>query len=392
MPVVHRFSIFLILLLSNTLLFSQDNDSIKPQRWAFSAGAEYGGIIPTNESLNFYRHKAYTGYNFQFLKQTDGSREWEKLYNYPQIGIGVFALDFLKGRDMGSPYGIYGIYNAKINQWNRLKWMYGINFGISFNSNVHDFDKQFYNISIGAETNMFISAGTGLYYELGEHFDLGLNVKYNHLSNGSTKVPNKGLNMASGQLSLIYYPERVKSVKSDTIYQPSEKHNTLELSVFGGRKDTFYQGDNRDDIKLYDGYEYNVYGADLLYMHQYSEKSAYGLGVGVNYDGEYNHQGYVVDSTLFSKKRFSHDRLLISIVPTYRMMIGKLYVTVGAGVYPFKTTRRYDNNIIFQKIALQYQITDRLFASFGIRAYNFHVADFLEWRLGYTISKKKNRK
>lgn len=387
-----RFYILLLLLLLNPLLFSQKKDSLKPHQWAFSAAGEYGGVIPTNESLNFYRHKAYSGYNFQFLKQTNGSRNWHEYFNYPQIGIGVFALDFLKGKDMGSPYGFYGIYNAKLNQWDRLKWMYGINFGISFNSNVHDYDKQFYNISIGAKTNMYISLSTGLFYELNENFDLGLNLKLNHLSNGSTKVPNKGLNMAAGQISLIYYPERIKPIKSDTIYHPTEKYNTLEFSVFGGIKDTFYQGENRNDIKLYEGFEYNVYGADLLYLHQYSNKSAYGLGVGVNYDGEYNHQGYVIDSTLYEKKRFSHERLLVSIVPSYRLLIGKLYVNLGVGVYPFKSTRKYDNDIIFQKIGLQYQITDRLFASFGIRASNFHIADYLEWKLGYTITKKKNKK
>lgn len=391
MYVIRRFFIFFAVVSTVSLFFSQKKDSLKPNRWAFSAGTEYGGIIPTNESLNFYRHKAFTGYNVQFLKQTDGSRDWEKRFNYPQIGFGFFALDFLKGKDMGSPYGFYGIYNGKFKQWNRLKWMHSINFGMSFNSNYFDFDNQYYNISVGSKTNMYISLGTGLYYELGEHFDLGLNVKFNHLSNGSMKIPNKGLNMASGQLSLVYYPERVKPVV-DTVYTPTEKHNTLEFSVFGGRKDTFYQGENRVDLPYYEGYNQDVYGADLLYMHQYSNKSAIGLGVGVNYDGEYNHQGYVVDSTLYQKKRFSHDRLLVSIVPTYRLIIGKLYVNIGAGVYPFKKTRKYDNDIVFQRIGLQYQITDRLFASFGIRASNFHIADYLEWRLGYTISKKKNKK
>lgn len=383
---------FCAVILSVSLFFSQSLDSLKHRKWAYSGGFEYGGIIPTNEQLNFYRHKAFTGYNVQFLKQTDGSREWEKLYNYPKFGFGFFALDLLKGKDMGSPYGFYGVYNAKLKQWNRLKWIHSINLGMSFNSNEYDYDNKFYNITLGSKTNMFISLGTGLQYEIGEHFDLGLNVKFNHLSNGSTKMPNKGLNMAAAQLSLVYYPERAKPIVSDTVSTPVEKHNTLEFSVFGSRKDTFYRGGNRFDLKMYEGYNYNVYGGDALYMHQYSNKSAYGVGVGLTYDEEYNHQGYVVDSTLYEKKRFSHDRLLISVVPAYRLMIGKMYVNVGLVVYPFKTIRKYDKNIIFQRVSLQYQITDRLSASFGIRASNFHIAEYLEWRLGYTLYKKKNRK
>jgi hypothetical protein len=72
-------------------------------------------------------------------------------------------------------------------------------------------------------------------------------------------------------------------------------------------------------------------------------------------------------------------------------MIGKLYVNVGAGYYIFKKERKYDSPAFFQKIGLHYQITDRLFASFGINAYDLHIADYLEWRLGYTFYKKERK-
>jgi 5-hydroxyisourate hydrolase-like protein (transthyretin family) len=68
--------------------------------------------------------------------------------------------------------------------------------------------------------------------------------------------------------------------------------------------------------------------------------------------------------------------------------MGKLYVNIGAGYYLFKKTWKYDKTAFFQRIGLQYQVTDRLFASFGINAYDFHVANYLEWKLGYTFSKK----
>lgn len=368
---------------------AQKNDSLSKSSIAFSGGVEFGEVLPTNVSLqNFERPRNYMGYSFQLLKQTDGKNNWEKSFNYPQYGIGFFAYDFLNNRQMGSPFAIYGVYNAKIKQWGKLKWYHNVNFGMSFNSTPFDVDKNYYNISLGSKKNMFISLGTGLYYELGKHFDVGLNVKFNHLSNGAQKMPNKGLNTIAPQFTLVYYPERLTPRISDTVAVDKNKYSTIEFSVFGGRKSVFYKGVNREDLKLYEGFNYAVYGAEAYYMRQYSRKSALGIGVGVTMDEHYNHTMYVSDSILYQKKRFSGDRLLFSVAPTYRLMMGRMYVNIGAGYYILKKQRQYDNSMFFQKVGLQYQITDRLFASFGINAYDFHVANYLEGKLGYTFSKK----
>lgn len=368
---------------------SQDQDSIKRNPLLFSASAEYGSILPTNVQLTYYDNLRYAGYSAQVLKQTTGKKDWEKLFNYPQYGIGVYAFDFLDNKKMGSPFAVYAIYSSKIKEWNKLKWYYSANLGISFNSNPFDYDAAYYNTSVGSKTNMYISLGTGLYYEIGKHFDVGLNLKFNHLSNGAMKIPNKGLNAVAPQVSLVYYPERVNPVKDEIIASKIKKYNTLEVSVFGGKKNVFYRGDNRDDIRLYDGFDYSVYGAEAFYMRQYSAKSAYGLGLGVTKDEQYNHTMYVQDSVLYQKKRFSKDHVLLSVIPTYRLMIDRLYINVGLGYYVTKKNRKYDNSALFQRLSLQYQITNRFFASFGINAYDLHVANYLEWKLGYTFKKKE---
>lgn len=364
---------------------SQDQDSIKRNPLLFSASAEYGSILPTNVQLTYYDNLRYAGYSAQVLKQTTGKKDWEKLFNYPLYGIGVYAFDFLDNKKMGSPFAVYAIYSSKIKEWNKLKWYYSANLGISFNSNPFDYDAAYYNTSVGSKTNMYISLGTGLYYEIGKHFDVGLNLKFNHLSNGAMKIPNKGLNAVAPQVSLVYYPERVNPVKDEIIASKIKKYNTWEVSVFGGKKNVFYRGDNRDDIRLYDGFDYSVYGAEAFYMRQYSAKSAYGLGLGVTKDEQYNHTMYVQDSVLYQKKRFSNDHVLLSVIPTYRLMIDRLYINVGLGYYVTKKNRKYDNSALFQRLSLQYQITDRFFASFGINAYDLHVANYLEWKLGYTL-------
>ncbi|CAA7385781.1 acyloxyacyl hydrolase [Chryseobacterium fistulae] len=386
-----RYLYLLVFVSLSSIYYSQKIDSLQHSSFVLTGGAEYGKVLATNIHLKILENKNYVGYSFQFLKQATGKKEWERQYNFPQYGIGFFAFDFLENKQMGSPFAVYGIYNAKLRQWGKLKWYHNIDFGISFNSNPFNNDTQYYNTSVGSKTNMFISLGTGLYYELGRYFDIGLNLKFNHLSNGSLKIPNKGLNTVAPQLSIVYYPERINPKLSDTIPIIHKKYNTLEFSVFGGKKDSFYRGDKRDDLKLYEGYDYSIYGAEAFYMRQYSPKSAYGLGVGVTMDEQYNHTMYVSDSTLYQKKRFSNNQPLVSIIPTYRLMMDRLYINIGAGYYVFKKSRKYDSPAFFQRIGLQYQITDRFFAAFGINAYDMHIANYLEWKLGYTFHKKERK-
>ena len=370
--------------------YAQQNDTLNTKStWRISAHAEMGKVLKTNDYLKTYDKTGYNGYSVEFLKQSTGDKDWQKLYHMPSYGFGVFAYDFQSNNEMGYPFGVYATFSPRAKQWGKLRWENAFNFGISFNSNPFNNLTGYHNTSIGSKTNMYISLGTGLYYEIGKHFDLGVNVRLNHMSNGAIRTPNKGLNLAGAQLSLVYHPERNELKMNDTIAVKRDKYTTFELSGFAGKKNVFFKGENRYHLKLYDGFKYSVFGLEGFYMKQYSNKSAYGIGLGITHDEHYNHEMFVKDSTLYQQKRFDNERLLVSVIPTYRLMIDKLFINIGAGVYINKKGREYDKSILFQRVGLQYQFTDRFFASFAINAYNFHVANYLEWKLGYTLSKKK---
>ena len=382
---------YLTFILLSVCSYGQVQDSLSDSKkyWSISANGEYGKVLKTNDYLKNYDKTNYHGFSLQLLKETTGERDWEKIYNSPSYGVGVFAYDFQENNEMGYPFGVYATFVPQPKRWGKLRWEHSINFGISFNSNRFNNLTGYHNTSVGSKTNMYISLGTGLYYEIGKYFDIGLNAKLNHMSNGAIKTPNKGLNLAAAQLSLVYHPERKIVNRIDTIPIRRDKFDTFELSTFGGKKNVFFKGENRPHIKLYDGFKYSVFGVEGFYMHQYSNKSAYGIGLGITHDEHYNQEMYVQDSTLLQKKRFKNEKLLLSVIPSYRLMIDRLYINIGAGVYINKKGREYDKSFFFQRVGLQYQITDRLFASFAINAYDLHVANYLEWKLGYTISKKK---
>jgi len=374
---------------AHILIKSQRQDTLK-STFNYTLKSEYGTLMNTNAYVENLPSKNYSAYSFQVTLRPKIKNDWEVMYRDPNYGLGIYYIDFLKNKQMGYPFSVYGFFNNKIASWNRFSWDYNVNLGVAFNVNPYDQSKGYNNVSFGSKTNLYIGVGAMMRYALSAHFDLGLGFGINHLSNGSLKWPNKGLNFGAPQLSLTYHPERKLPNNILSEKQNKDRFQAIELSVFGGRKNVFYRGEGRDLLpSFYVGFNYYIYGLEGLYVRQFNRKSAYGLALGVTYDGNYNHTMYIENQILKQRKRFINEHILPSVLPTYRLMMGKVLVNIQAGYYPTKKVRDYDDSRFFQRIGLQYQFSDRVFASFGINAYDFHRANFLEWKLGYVLSKSK---
>src|SRR5882672_1208059 len=44
-------------------------------------------------------------------RQTDGTRDWHRVYNYPSYGVGFYAGRFDHERELGHPFGAYGFFS-----------------------------------------------------------------------------------------------------------------------------------------------------------------------------------------------------------------------------------------------------------------------------------------
>ena len=375
---------------ANNFIKSQRQDTLK-STLSYSLKSEYGILMNTNAYVKGLSSKTYSGYSFQITLRPQVRNEREGMYRNPSYGLGIYYVDFLKNRQMGHPFSVYGFFNNRIAGWNRFSWDYHVNLGVAFGAKAYDQSKGYGNVSFGSSTNLYIGVGSEVKYALNDNFDLDMGVGVGHMSNGSFRSPNKGLNFGSAQLAITYHPDR--DLLDNDIHperQDREMFQAVEMSVFGGKKNVFYRGKGRELLpSLYEGFDYYIYGLEVLYARQFSKRSAYGLALGLTYDGNYNHDMYIDNGVLMQKKRFSGERYLPSILPTYRLMMGKVMVNIQAGYYPFKKIRDYDDFRFFQRVGLQYRFSDRIFASFGINAYDFHRANYLEWKLGYILSKTK---
>lgn len=393
-------NIYLFAFLFFTVYYScQQQDTISRNNLRTALSFQYGKFLGTNDYLKTLENRSVIGGAAEITVQTDGSKEWHKRFGRPYYGGGIIAFDFLKNRDMGNPFAIYGTFGGAIKETKTHSWNYETSGGFAFNWNPYDLEKGYLNPTLGSSVSIYINFGANYKRYLGKHFDLSLGLNFNHFSNGALRLPNKGMNMFSPKMSLTYHFDERQFHPKDSL-SPFDKYSTLDVNVLGGVRHSIFLGKDEgfdyEDVDLaqkYKGKYSQNWGIETVYHRQITYKSSVGLGIGLLYDEDYNTRFFQdANGDIQIAKRFKKDNLLLNIFPSYRLSISKFAIHIQPGFYIFKKSvdRRYDKTFFYQRVGFQYTIGKKFLIGIGLRSYYFHKADCIEWRLGYRILNKKN--
>jgi len=371
------------------IAFGEKVDSVKMRKPLIIAGYfQYGEVLATNpflkqaNTLNRTTNE-FAALSFQLLKQTTGENLWEQKFGYPRYGLGIYSAKFFNNNLFGTPIALYGVFKAPFKRWNKFSLNYEAGFGLTFNWEPFDPTESNYNISLGASESVFIDLGANLNYELSPHFDLGFGYSFTHFSNGALKSPNQGLNTFSPKITLEYHLNKFRPPSSNQSLPIFSKNTSIDFSIFGGVKNVIYKGNDVDTITKYKGVYYPVYGFTTVVNRQVNYKSKLGFGMSLSYDGSYNSTVFVDKGELEPTEGFHGNKLSISIFPSYELLINKFSVIIQPGFYVLRNQSVNKKPVSYQRIGLQYQIDSNFFAGINLRAYNYHVSDFIEWTIGY---------
>ena len=391
---LYKFVIFLWLLTPFEVktVHAELSDSIKIRHFNIISGyAQYGKVLATNPYLKQANIAGdafieYAAFSFQFLKQTTGEKEWERNYGYPSYGVGVYTASFFDNREFGAPIAVYGVFKAPFKRWERLSLNYDTGFGFTFNWESFNPSANNYNVSLGAEETVFIDLGINLKYRLNPGLDLGFGYSFTHFSNGALKSPNMGLNTFSPRVTLEYNLNRFTPPHFEQTALPYLRNTSLDISLFGGLKNVIYKGNDVDTITKYKGVYYPEYGVNTVLNRQVNHKSKIGIGCSLSYDGSFNSSAYIDHGELEPEEGFQKNKLSFSIFPSYELIIHRLSIVVQPGFYIFRKQSVDKKPLTYQRLGLHYLMGKNLFAGICLRAYNYHVSDFIEWTLGYRLA------
>lgn len=312
----------------------------------------------------------------------EGSMQ-ERIYRGAYQGIGMAIHDF--NWQLGHPWSAFIFQGARIKTISPyINLNYEWNLGLTAGWHPYDIEKNPDNKVIGSRVTAYIDADLYLNFRLSRHFDLNAGISAIHFSNGNTTVPNAGLNVLGGRMSLAYYLNRPRqrTQKQDTIPH-FHRHLYYDLVAYGA----WYQlGYNTDDGPVIIPGKYGVFGFNFNPMYGINHWFSTGLSV----DGVYD-RGANIYKPLDKK-----DKSVVTLVPNKpktleQMAIGLSaraefimpYFSINVGVGHYLLGAQGDLNEWYQILALKVHCTHHLFLHIGYSLRDFKYPNHLMLGTGW---------
>ncbi|MEE0989998.1 MAG: acyloxyacyl hydrolase [Paludibacteraceae bacterium] len=156
------------------------------------------------------------GGEIAFELASDGSKQWQKDFNMPDLGFALQVLDLGNPQITGQMISLYPYINIPMVNSEKIRFNAKMGMGAAFATKPCDLDAAIadpraikqkaadYNFAIGGVFNFAISAGLNIEVPVHKNVSLTADVMFNHISSASTSQPNAGLNMFNGYLGVKY--------------------------------------------------------------------------------------------------------------------------------------------------------------------------------------------
>lgn len=194
-----NFKFLFFLLFSITFCFSQERSELN--KYTLDVNQFYGSIILHNPDISHLIEEHPTGVILSYNRKTYGSKDWEELYNYPDLGYSFIYQD-MDNETLGKNYSLYAHYNFYFFKRNiQLR----VGQGIAYTSNPYDKTTNFRNNAYGSD---FLSSTYLMFNYHKENIFKGLGFKAGisiiHYSNANFRAPNTSTNTMALNAGLVY--------------------------------------------------------------------------------------------------------------------------------------------------------------------------------------------
>ncbi len=338
--------------------------------------SHYGAFLKSDNALGSsgILDNGYGGITVKLGWQSTNPESWPSRYGYPSYGVGAYVGFLNDAQVFGVPNAVYGFINFPISSSDRRNvFSIAPSLGLTYSLNPFNAVENPLNESIGASAAVYFNIDLGFSYKFTRELDILYGVDFSHFSNGSTFLPNNGLNLYGINLGLRYHynaaqkregniftndvlPARFKRPAKSPRDQTSE--NAISLYLAGG----FSQRDEDMGTKTL----YGTASAVLDYEHRFNEMHGVNAGFDMFFDNRL-------------RNLESSERILTGIHVGYDFMFYKLTVKFQIGTY---LSDDRGKGAFFMRPALRYDFSKKLFAQIGLKTLDGGAADYIEYGVG----------
>ena len=348
------------------ILFHLALTNVRSQSDNYISGAVYHGfVLPHHTEMFGLIDERVNSFDLTWSIQSNGSKAWHSLYDYPVIGLGVFYSGLSNDVVFGKSYAAYAFMDRVYRQQKERQITFRSAVGVAYLTKPFDLEQNNLNFIIGSHGNAFIQFGFFVQKKHSARFTLTNGLSITHASNGSLKKPNLGINILSYKMMLSFRTNTEAAPRKELEFTPFSKHFEYDLFASIAQK----------QAEINEEYFYiPVLSVDI--RRRYLPKNSYGIGFDLFRD--FSRDSYL-SSQLGITNPEPNDYLYAGTHLSYNFILNNFSVIAQWGFFVYRRAEFYQT--VYHRLALNYRFTKYTSVHVGLKTY-YAKADFIEWGIG----------
>lgn len=348
-----------------TLFFLQNGVS-QTREWGIEVSPKVGFLMAHRGVMAHMPVQHAYGGEISYFIQTSGSKNYQHVYNYPKAGITLFGSTVGNNQLMGQVYGAYSFIDFPFTKSKRSEFSGRLGLGGGWITKVFDQELNPKDVAMSTHFNALICLGLKYRHYFGKtHIVTGIDLT--HCSNGSTKVPNLGINLPYVSLGIGHtFRTCERSLSREPFVQKG--WSLTAIGIFSV-KEVFPTG----------GKKYPIYAMSLIGKKIFGPKKGMELGFDLIYKTSikaYRPEIYKTKESIAQ----------MGVYCGYVLPLDQLDIVIGMGAYI--RDEFFPDSRLYHRLGLRYQVNRKLMVNFTLKTH-WAKADYVEYGIGYTIWPQK---
>jgi hypothetical protein len=335
----------------------------------FETKVNYGFIIPHHIEMWGISKGYFPSWELSVFRQTDGRHDFHYMRNYPQIGFSYQYTDFGGSEILGVMNAFLPVIKIPVFSKNGGKFLFSMGAGLAHLTNKFHPVENYRNLTIGSYFNAAVKFELAFQQKISNRVYLNAGISMLHVSNGSVKTPNYGLNipLLNGGFQWKLSSRPIQYLIPEKLIRKKGKFNFRAMVSLASKQ-----------IISLPGKDFGVLAASGTFLYYYKNTARISIGADLIYD---NATRYKMESEAIptdhwnkiAKKGFSFG---------HEWVFSNLAIFVNMGYY-FESPLD-DENMVYHKIGVNYTFFKHLIAGINLQTH-WAKADFLGFGLGFKI-------
>ena len=332
----------------------------------FGVKTNYGFIIPHSENIKSISDANPWSVELDFSLLNTRDEAYQLCFCYPKVGFTLSYINFNNPDIIGHGYTFLPFIEPVFGDQKKVRFSLRGSAGFIFLDQPYHETNNPQNFFYSTHLSFILAMNFRLNYFINDHISINASANYNHTSNGGLKEPNKGINFPTASVGLDYNfrPAEFKTKEKVTLNDLYPNRNRIYIAPFYTAKNTV--GDKK---------RYPIYGLYLTYSYIIARISAINANIDLVVDHLVKNR---IDSD--STGNSGTDHKTAGLMLGHDLLMGKFIFSVDIGIYLYKKHETKDN--YYQRYGIKYLLNDHFFIGANLKAHR-HVADFLDFRIGY---------